>query len=83
MDYEKELGQLKDDLEKAKSLKYRAEARLEQLKQQEDEIIRELKDLGVNPENLEEEINNLSEEISNLFESANQLLPKDLLEKKG
>lgn len=83
MDYEKELGQLKDDLEKAKSLKYRAEARLEQLKQQEDEIIRELKELGVNPENLEEEISNLSEEINKLFESANELLPKDLLEKKG
>lgn len=83
MDYEKELGQLKDDLEKAKSLKYRAEARLEQLKQQEDEIIKELKELGVNPENLDEEIKNLSDEIDNLFERANQLLPKDLLEKKG
>ncbi len=32
MDYERELNILKDNLERAKSLKYRAEARLEQLK---------------------------------------------------
>ncbi len=43
MDYEKELNVLKDNLEKAKSLKYKAEARLEQLNNQEQEIIKELK----------------------------------------
>lgn len=83
MDYEKELNQLKENLEKAKSLKYRAEARLEQLKQQEDEIIKELKTLGVEPEDLESEINKLTLEINQLFKEANDLLPKDLLEKKG
>ncbi len=45
MDYEKELNVLKDNLEKAKSLKYKAEARLEQLNNQEQEIIKELKNL--------------------------------------
>ena len=59
MDYDKELIILKENLEKAKSLKYRAEARLEQLKNQEEEIIKELKDLGVKPEDLDEEINKL------------------------
>ena len=83
MDYEKEISQLKDNLEKAKSLKYRAEARLEQLKQQEDEIIKELRDLGVEPKDLEDEINKLTSDINNLFKEAKELLPNDLLEKKG
>lgn len=81
MDYEKELNLLKDNLEKAKSLKYRAEARLDQLKLQEEEIINELKDLGVKPEDLESEIKSLTDEINKLFQEANELLPKELLEK--
>ena len=83
MDYEKELNLLKDNLEKAKSLKYRAEARIDQLKLQEEEIIKELQDLGVKPEDLETEIKNLTDEINKLFTEANELLPKDLLEKKN
>lgn len=83
MDYEKDLNLLKEDLEKAKSLKYRAEARLDQLKQQESEIIKELKDLGVKPEDLEGEIKHLTSEINKLFLEANELLPRDLLEKKN
>ena len=82
MDYEKELNNLKDNLEKAKNLKYRAEARLEQLNQQENEIIRELADLGVDPKDLEKEISKLTSDIDKLFKEANELLPKDLLEKR-
>lgn len=82
MDYEKELNILRENLEKAKSLKYRAEARLEQLKKQEEDIINEIKGLGVEPEDLENEINKLNQEINSLFKEANSLLPKDLLEKK-
>lgn len=83
MNYEKELNILRDNLDKAKSLKYRAEARLEQLKKQEEEIIRELSELGIKPENLENEIKRLTEEIDSLFAEANSLLPKDIIEKKG
>lgn len=82
MDYEKELNDLRDNLEKAKNLKYRAEARLEQLNNQQQEIIKELKELGVNPEDLEDEIKKLQSEIDRLFKEANTLLPKDILEKK-
>lgn len=82
MDYEKELNVLRDNLEKAKSLKYRAEARLEQLNNQQQEIINELMELGVNPEDLEEEIKKLKFQIDELFREANRLLPKDILEKK-
>lgn len=81
MNYEKELNDLKESLEKAKDLKYKAEARLEQLNKQEKEIIEELNELGVKPENLNKEIEKLTSEIENLFKEANDLLPKDLLEK--
>lgn len=83
MDYEKDLNDLKDNLEKAKNLKYRAEARMEQLKKQEDEIISELSKLGVKPEMLDQEIIKLKNEIESLLKEANELLPKDLLEKQG
>ena len=82
MNYESQLNTLKDNLEKAKSLKYKAEARLDQLNQQQDDIMKELKSLGVNPEDLEIEIKKLTQEIEKLFNEANSLLPKDLLEKK-
>lgn len=82
MNYEKELNSLKNNLDKAKSLKYRAEARLEQLKKQEEDIIDELNELGVNPDELDSEIEKLSREIETLFKEANRLLPKDILEKK-
>lgn len=81
-DYEKELRDLKENLEKAKSLKYKAEARLEQLNKQQEEIIQELKSLGVNPDELDEEIEKLTKEIEELFNESNKLLPKDILEKK-
>lgn len=83
MNYEKELSTLKENLDKAKSLKYKAEARLEQLKNQEDEIIKELNELGIKPDELEDEIMKLAEVIESLFREANELLPIDILEKKG
>lgn len=82
MNYENELNNLKADLEKAKDLRYRAEARLEQLNKQEEEIIEELKELGVKPEDLENEINTLTLDIQKLFKEANELLPKDLIGNK-
>ena len=80
--YEKELGELKENIDKAKNLKYKAEARLEQLINQQQEIIKELKELGVNPEDLEKEIDKLSKEIEQLFKKANNMMPKDILEMK-
>lgn len=82
MDYEKELNNLKNNLEKAKSLKYRAEARLEQLKKQEEDLINELNELGVDPKDLDSEIEKLTNEMNALLKEANRLLPIDLLEKK-
>lgn len=82
MNYEKELSNLKENLDKAKTLRYKAEARLEQLKHQEDEIIKELNELGVKPEDLEVEIVQLTKIIESLFKEAKEMLPTELLEKK-
>lgn len=80
MNYEDRLNKLKNELDKSKNMKYRAEARLEQLQTSEKEIVNELEKIGVSPENLENEIKTLEEDINKLFEKANELLPRDLLD---
>lgn len=81
-EHEKQLNILKGNLEKAKSLKYKAEARLEQLNKQQQEIINELKELGIKPEELDQEIEKLNNEIEKLFKEANKLLPTEILERE-
>ena len=82
MNYEKDLSKLKEDLDKAKNLKYKAEARLEQLLQQEEEITKEIISMGIQPDQLESEIKRLSSEIEKQFQEAKSLLPTDIIEKK-
>ncbi len=77
MNNEEQLNKLKQDLEKYKNLKYKAEARLEQLNVQRDNIIEEIKAEGINPKNLEDEILKLEDEISSLFKRAEELLPRE------
>jgi len=79
MNYDDRLKELKLDLDKATNLKYKAEAKLEQLNNQEKELIEELKELNVKPEDLETEIKKLEDDITELFEKADKLLPKDIL----
>ncbi|WP_425447502.1 hypothetical protein [Dethiothermospora halolimnae] len=81
-DHEKKLTSLKEDLEKAKSLKYRAEAKLEQLTQQKEELTKELNKLGVKPDEVDDKIKKLDNEITELFKEANKLLPRDILNRK-
>lgn len=82
MNYENQLDLLRKDLDKAKELKYRAEARMEQLLNQEKELVAKLKELNIEPENLESEIKKLEEEISSLLKQANDMMPRDILEGK-
>ena len=82
MDNEKELAQLKDNIDNAKKLKYKAEIRLEQLKEQENEIIKELEIMGIKPENIEAEIETLKTDIEKLLKEAKEMLPEDILKKQ-
>ena len=57
-------------------MKYKSEARLEQLNSQKKEILAEIEKLGIKPEDLESEISNLKNEIDKLFDEANNLMPR-------
>jgi len=74
-DYEKTIAQLKDNLEKAKSMRFRAEAKLEQLNKQKEEIVNEIISMGLEPENIDKEIEKLKKEIDVLISESRELLP--------
>ncbi|NLI12501.1 MAG: hypothetical protein GX425_07740 [Peptococcaceae bacterium] len=68
------LNSLKAQIEKGKAEKARAEANLETYTKQRDEIIGELKSLGVEPENLDAEIARMDQEIEDALAKAEELL---------
>jgi len=78
-DFGKELNKLKENLDKAKNLRIRAEARLEQLNKQKQDLLSELENLGVKPEDLDNEIERLNNEIESLLKKAKDMLPMDLI----
>ncbi|WP_099203199.1 hypothetical protein [Miniphocaeibacter massiliensis] len=78
MDYSKKINELKTQLDDAKIKRARAESTLEGLNKQKEELLEEVKLLGVEPENLEIEIKNLENEIDGLLFEASKLLPKDI-----
>lgn len=82
MSYEDKLTELKIKIDKAKNLKIRAEARMEQLQKQKEEIEGELNSLGVTPENLDSEITRLKEDIELMISKIEDLLPEDVLQGK-
>lgn len=81
LEQEKELTNLKEQLEKMKNLKYRSEAKIEQLQKRKQEILEEIRELGVNPEKLDWEIGNLEAEIALLLKQVKQALPLEILQK--
>lgn len=76
MNYEENLKNLKEELDRLKNMKYKSEARLEQLNSQKKDILFEIEKLGIKPEDLEKEISNLKNEIDKLFNEANDLMPR-------
>jgi len=79
IEYEKKINQIKESLDKAKNMRIRAEARLEELNKQREEILSELKELNVSPDQLDVEISKLKSEIEELMERALNLIPQDLI----
>lgn len=68
------LQQIKATIERGRTEKARAEATLESLQKQEEEIHRQLAELGVEPENLEAEIEALKTTIAEQLSKAEALL---------
>ena len=71
MDYEKELNELKMNLEKANRFKIRAESKLEELNSRKEELLKELHQYGIEPENLNDEIEKLKKEIEDGIQKTN------------
>jgi chromosome segregation ATPase len=82
LDYNKTISQLKENLDKAKSMRIRAETRMEQLVKQKQDLLNEMEEYGIKPEELENEIIRLKGEIDELIEKANELLPMELINGK-
>lgn len=76
---EKRIAELKEQIEKARQLKYRYEARLDELQRQRERLLAELAGLQVKPEDLDGEIQRLRTEVEALLQEAGSLLPADLL----
>lgn len=74
MDYTNRLEALKDSLDKAKLNKVKYEERLNILLNDRENIINEIKALGIEPENLEAEIKNLENKIATDITKAEELL---------
>lgn len=74
MDYTNRLEALKDSLDKAKLNKVKYEERLNILLNDRENIIKEIKALGIEPENLEVEIKNLENKIATDITKAEELL---------
>lgn len=74
MDYTNRLEALKDSLDKAKLNKVKYEERLNILLNDRENIIKEIKALGIEPENLEAEIKNLENKIATDVTKAEELL---------
>lgn len=74
MDYTNRLEALKDSLDKAKLSKVKYEERLNILLNDRENILKEIKALGIEPENLEAEIKNLENKIATDITKAEELL---------
>jgi uncharacterized coiled-coil DUF342 family protein len=79
MDYEAKIKELKDGLEKAKNKRIQAATRLEELAKQEKQYLAEARELGVDPDRLDEEIANLQDRIEKLSREIEALIPWDLI----
>ncbi|WP_332690386.1 hypothetical protein [Halalkalibacter lacteus] len=80
MTVEQQLAQIKKAIDKARDMRYRAEAKLEELENQKNRLLVELEELGVHPEDLDQEIKRLEREIDLSLKETWELIPKELIE---
>ncbi len=75
-DLTSKLKDLQARAEKARTEKARAEATLESLEKQREELLTEIGNQGIEPDQLESEIQRLEKEIAGGLARAEELLPK-------
>ncbi|HEU4965637.1 MAG TPA: hypothetical protein VFV52_17650 [Bacilli bacterium] len=76
---ENKLSTLKEALDKAKDMRYKAEVRKENLLKQQEEILEQIRAEQVNPDSLDQEIAKLEQEIAQLADEVESLIPWDLI----
>lgn len=72
-----------NNIEKGKSLLGKSEGKLENLENQKEQLHQEILKLGVEPQNLKQEILNIDELISQKIEEIAKILPVDLIEQNS
>ena len=75
MNINERFNSIKERLDKAKEDKNRAEIAFENLEKQKEDILNQLKELNIDPENLESEIIKLKNQIEQDLQKAEELLP--------
>ena len=70
------LKELKERYEEAKGKVIRSSASKEQLEQNLASTIEEIKDLGINPENLDSELEDLKKDVDSIYEKIENNLDK-------
>jgi len=80
--YEEQLDQLKRGLQQALRLRADAETKHSFYLEQRERILQKIKELGVEPEELDKEISRLQREMDRLLKEAEKLIPWDLLKQQ-
>ncbi|MCK4358990.1 MAG: hypothetical protein KAW92_09650 [Candidatus Cloacimonetes bacterium] len=79
MDNQEKLKKLKAEVEEFKSEKIRKEEQLKGLRQQRNDLITQIKDLGYTPENLSSEIKKLEDSINSQLSEIETKLSKGIV----
>lgn len=76
MSIKERIEKAKERLDASEKAKTKAEAQLEAAQKQCDEVVEEMKKLGVTPETIEEEINRLSASVEENLKNVENNIPE-------
>lgn len=82
MDNQEKLKSLKRKVEEVKSEKIRKEEQLKSLRQQRDDLVAQIKDLGYTPENLSTEIEKLEGSVNSQLSEIESKLSQGIVNEK-
>jgi chromosome segregation ATPase len=74
---EQQIAELGKRIAAKKEQKYRYQARYEELERVEQQVLKELQELGANPETVDREVAELEAEVEALLAEINALLPAE------
>ncbi len=80
---EEDLNRLKKELDRAQQLRSQAETEQRFYEEQLQQVLAEIREMGVEPEQLDAEIQKLEAELEGLREEIESLIPWDLLRQEG